>query len=86
MKRIALGLMAGAGAWCAGCAGMMDSRVNYAGRGLAQSQYKCQAARYANVCHPYDFERGFMDGFMDVADGEDGCPPPLPPKGFWGAS
>ena len=30
-----------------------------------------------------DFERGFVDGYVAVASGADGCPPSLPPKRYW---
>lgn len=34
--------------------------------------------------HPKDFEQGFMDGFVAVAFGANGCPPTLPSRDYWG--
>jgi hypothetical protein len=31
-----------------------------------------------------DFEQGFMDGFVAVAFGANGCPPTLPSRDYWG--
>lgn len=32
-----------------------------------------------------DFAAGFKQGYHDVANGEDGCPPPVPPRKYWSA-
>ncbi|QDV67449.1 hypothetical protein Poly24_11490 [Rosistilla carotiformis] len=38
------------------------------------------ASCYANHCNTLAVRRGFIDGFVDVASGKDGCPPVFPPQ------
>ena len=45
------------------------------------------ADRYDNYCDREcadHFGAGFRDGYADVAKGGTGCPPPLPPRRYWG--
>ncbi|MCL4201663.1 MAG: hypothetical protein KJ000_04160 [Pirellulaceae bacterium] len=42
-----------------------------------------RAAQFRGEPHPRDFAAGFRQGYCDVANGEDGCPPPLPPRVYW---
>lgn len=39
-----------------------------------------------NPPHVKHFEDGFIAGYVDVASGKSGCPPPLPPRKYWSPS
>ncbi|WP_145371509.1 hypothetical protein [Maioricimonas rarisocia] len=44
---------------------------------------------YVEACghHPtHDFHAGFVDGYVDVAQGGSGVVPPIPPEAYWGAA
>lgn len=47
-----------------------------------QNYWSC----YRGVDHPWDFKHGFIDGYLAVAMGGDGCPPMFPPRKYWGGS
>lgn len=33
--------------------------------------------------YPHDYGKGFREGYRDVANGGNGCPPSLPPQCYW---
>jgi hypothetical protein len=41
--------------------------------------------RCGDGCHPFGspYKDGFIDGYAAVAAGGDGCPPSMPPRGYW---
>jgi hypothetical protein len=49
----------------------------------ARDAWRVHEAEYADVPHLDDFADGFRVGYADVARGEIGCPPPLPPRKYW---
>lgn len=52
-------------------------------RARAGQAWKRHAAEFCGEPHLKDFGAGFRQGYVDVANGEDGCPPPLPPRDYW---
>ena len=52
---------------------------------LAHCAWHQRAARFREVPHPHDLAAGFRQGYCDVANGEEGCPPPLAPRKYWGS-
>jgi hypothetical protein len=54
-------------------------------RNLVYSQASWRNHRGQYVGHPYvhDFGEGFRAGYVDVASGNNGCPPAVPPRKYW---
>jgi hypothetical protein len=69
-----------------GCAQIEDMRLKSQQRRLAYSSWAGAGGSYCHVAHSVDFQKGYVDGYTDVASGGDGCPPALPPKKYWGAA
>jgi hypothetical protein len=55
-------------------------------RRMARAAYVTSPGACNGVAHSHDYSQGFEDGYYDVASGGDGCPPPLPPKKYWGVA
>jgi hypothetical protein len=51
---------------------------------LAMKAWHSRKHCFANQQHLKDFHRGFKAGYMQVADGGDGCTPAFPPREYWG--
>lgn len=49
----------------------------------ADEAWERRASQFCGEPHPKDFGDGFRQGYCDVSNGEDGCPPPLPPRVYW---
>jgi len=53
-------------------------------RNDARFAWKHSQDAYCHLEHNLDdFERGFIDGYVAVATGGNGCPPSLPPRRYW---
>ena len=61
-----------------------DSMASYRDRTLAEKSWIDVRAKYRNHEYLRDFKRGFIDGYQSVADGGNGCTPPLAPSEYWG--
>ncbi len=66
-----------------GCAEIQEMKINVRNRYLAKEAW--ESLRETNDCMNFesDFGRGFRTGYYDVANGGNGCPPPLPPQRYW---
>ncbi len=58
--------------------------IGYRNRALAEKAWHCQKHQFCNQQHSKEFKDGFMDGFMEVAGGGNGCVPAIAPKQYWG--
>ena len=52
--------------------------------GLATRAWHSRKAGFCKEKHLREFSDGFRDGYMSVADGDDGCTPPFAPREYWG--
>ncbi len=53
-------------------------------KGDAKHAWKHSKRAYRGLEHNLDdFGQGFVDGYVAVATGGDGCPPALPPRKYW---
>lgn len=52
-------------------------------KGQAHRSYKTAAAAPADWDAARHYERGWKQGYMDVAQGSDGCAPATPPHCYW---
>jgi hypothetical protein len=66
-----------------GCAEIQEMKINVRNRYLSKEAW--ESLRETNDCMNFesDFGRGFRAGYYDVANGGNGCPPPLPPQRYW---
>ncbi|WP_145420906.1 hypothetical protein [Planctomycetes bacterium K23_9] len=58
--------------------------IGYRNQVLAAKAWHEQKHCFANRKHQRDFKAGFMQGYMDVADGSNGCVPSVAPSSYWG--
>lgn len=49
----------------------------------AKGAWRSRQSHYSDVPHLHDFADGFQSGYRNVASGDDGCAPPLPPRKYW---
>ncbi|MDA8745821.1 hypothetical protein N9N28_14420 [Rubripirellula amarantea] len=61
-----------------------DFMVNYRNKAMAEKAWHCQKDRFCNHKHAKEFKGGFIDGFMAVANGGNGCTPKVAPQQYWG--
>ena len=61
------------------------SEISYRNSLISQAEAAWHAAHacYRDIPNRYDFHRGFRDGYLNVANGGDGCPPTLAPSHYW---
>jgi len=58
--------------------------VDYSNRALAERAWIERKERYCKFQHQQEFKDGFISGYLDVADGGDGCTPTIAPQKYWG--
>ena len=81
---------------CSGCAtfqglqdqiryshGIYDVTTRWQDRYRAFCAWQRHAWAFRGEPYRHDFAAGFREGYCDVANGEDGCPPPLAPREYW---
>jgi hypothetical protein len=49
----------------------------------AREAWHSQKSKYAGHPQFHAFGEGFRDGYIAVASGGNGCPPPVPPRKYW---
>jgi hypothetical protein len=49
----------------------------------ARQSWHENKACFADQAYLRDFGQGYRDGYMSVAAGGNGCPPPIPPRCYW---
>jgi hypothetical protein len=67
----------------AGCASFNDARYEHTQKARARAAWRCVPDRVKQHCYPKDYEKGWKDGFYDVATGGKGCPPVVAPHEYW---
>ncbi len=58
--------------------------VDYSNRALAERAWIERKERYCKFQYQQEFKDGFISGYLDVADGGDGCTPTIAPQKYWG--
>lgn len=66
-----------------GCAELQEMKIDFRHRYLAKEAWESLQDCYGEMNYEADFGRGFREGYFDVANGGNGCPPPLPPQRYW---
>ena len=65
--------------------GYCDKVVSkYRNRVAAEKAWHCRKASFGAQASNEVFKAGFIDGYIDVAEGGDGCTPPFAPREYWG--
>ncbi len=50
----------------------------------ANEAWQKRASAYKSLPCQYDFQKGFLAGYKEVANGGEGCTPLFPPRHYWG--
>lgn len=70
-----------------GCSSLQEAKqeylLGYRNTKLAEEAWKSMAGEYCNNLYNVDFERGWKQGYYDVASGGTGCAPAIPPSRYW---
>jgi hypothetical protein len=67
-----------------GCASIADHHYQHTIKHRSCAAWKCaKNCIPCDCCSPKDFEKGFKAGWVEVAQGGNGCLPPVPPKCYW---
>ena len=71
--------------WCTELRGCVSNHmVDYSNRALAERAWIKRKQRYCNFQYQQEFKDGFITGYLNVADGGDGCTPTIAPEKYWG--
>ena len=65
-----------------GC--VSNHMVDYSNRALAERAWIKRKELYCDFQYQQEFKDGFIAGYLDVADGGDGCTPTIAPQKYWG--
>lgn len=65
-----------------GC--VSNHMVDYSNRALAERAWITRKQRYSNFQYQQEFKDGFISGYLDIANGGDGCTPTIAPQTYWG--
>ncbi len=58
--------------------------IQHRNRTMAQKAWLCEKDRFCNRRHAKDFKQGFIAGYLEVAEGGNGCVPAIAPSSYWG--
>lgn len=58
--------------------------TNYRNRALAEKAWHCRQDRFSLDNYRRDFKLGFIDGYLEIANGGPGCCPSIAPSRYWG--
>jgi len=61
-----------------------DFMVGYRNRALAEKAWHCRKDRFSGQTYAKEFKAGFIDGYMEVANGGPGCCPTVAPSKYCG--
>lgn len=61
-----------------------DSVILLRNRNFASKAWHRRKHNFANQAHTSDFSAGFRAGYINAAEGGDGCTPSHPPQEYWG--
>ncbi len=71
--------------WCGELRGCVSNQmVDYSNRALAERAWIQRKERYCNFQYQQEFKDGFITGYLNVANGGDGCTPTIAPEKYWG--
>ncbi len=71
--------------WCLEIRGCVSNHmVDYSNRALAERAWIKRKEHYCKFQYQKEFKDGFISGYLDVADGGDGCTPTIAPQEYWG--
>ncbi len=65
-----------------GC--VSNHMVDYSNRALAEKAWIREKHRFCDRQYVQEFKDGFIQGYLDVATGGDGCTPTIAPPKYWG--
>lgn len=90
MRNVWIGSTLAAVTLLAGCGhalrdGWNDLCVSVRNHRHADAAWDRAESLYEHVPYGGHFEEGFEAGYIAVAQGDDGCPPTLPPRRYWKA-
>ncbi len=66
-----------------GCASLTDYKYEQTQRSRARSAWRDHGSNCEPNCYGKDYQKGWKDGFYDVATGGKGCPPVVAPVTYW---
>lgn len=66
-----------------GCADFQQEKIEARNRYLARTAWENLEVVYEHMEFTEDFGRGFREGYYDVCNGGNGCPPVIPPRQYW---
>lgn len=61
-----------------------DVVTKYRNRTAAEKAWHCRKAGFGGQAENEVFKAGFIDGYVDIAEGGKGCTPKVAPKKYWG--
>lgn len=61
-----------------------DFLVSHRNRAWAARAWHREKVHHGRRHHIADFRQGFLDAYAAVAEGGDGCTPPIAPRDYWG--
>ncbi len=61
-----------------------DFMIGYRNRAMAEKAWHCNKHKFCIAGHPREFKDGFIEGYMEVASGGNGCIPAVAPSQYWG--
>lgn len=61
-----------------------DFMIGFRNSALAEKAWHCQKERFGNQPYAKEFKDGFVQGYIEVAQGGNGCTPAIAPSQYWG--
>lgn len=61
-----------------------DFMIGYRNRAMAEKAWHCNKHKFCIAGYPREFKDGFIEGYMEVASGGNGCIPAVAPTQYWG--
>lgn len=58
--------------------------ISYRNKAMAEKAWHCRKDQFCNERHNRDFKAGFIEGYIEVASGGNGCTPAVAPNEYWG--
>ncbi len=61
-----------------------DFMIGYRNKALAEKAWHCRKKQFHNQCNGREFKDGFIQGYIEVAEGGNACTPAIAPSEYWG--
>lgn len=58
--------------------------IGYRNKVMAEKAWHCNKHRFCDHRYANEFKDGFIQGYIDIASGGNGCVPAVAPKDYWG--